>query len=160
MAGRIEHQELTEFIRRRGGAVTPREITQSYWPLKNQREKVEEMLSELVTSGRGRWDNVMTTAQGGRPTRRFRLLPREIPVIHPPGERPQPYSCWTQEDKRLYGIGNSRTQWEFAKRIGVGMSVPQAADDIGLPLTGVQQYIARNRRFKKFVQSVRERACG
>jgi hypothetical protein len=159
MSGPIEHQKLTEFIRRRGGAITPREITQSYWPLKNQREKVEAMLSELVASGRGRWDDVKTTAQGGRPTRRFRLLPREIPVIHPPDERPQPYLLWTRGDKRLYGMGNSRTQWELAKRIGAGMSVPQAADDIGLPLADVQRFIARNPRFKKFVQSVRERTC-
>jgi hypothetical protein len=149
---------LTEFIRRRGGAVTLREVTQSYWALKNQREKVEAMLNELAASRRGRWDDVKTTAKGGRPTQKFRLLPREIPLIHPPNELSQPYSLWTRRDKQLYGIGNSRARGEFVKRIFAGMSVSQAADDIGLPLRDVERCIARNPRFKEFVQSEREGA--
>jgi hypothetical protein len=151
-ANEIGREQLSEFIRRRGGTVTVREIMQSYWPLKNQREKAEAMLSELVTNGLARWDDVKTTAKGGRPTRKLRLLPREIPVVHMPGESPQPYSTWTHLDKKAFGIRSPRTQWQFLQRIAKGMSVKQAAEDMGLRPVDVQRFIFRTPFFKASVE--------
>jgi len=36
-----EQRELIEFIQRRGGAVTVRDVMQGYWPLKNQKDEAE-----------------------------------------------------------------------------------------------------------------------
>ena len=152
----MEQQQFIEFIRRRGGAVTVREVTQSYWPLKNQRGKAEEMLKELVTSGRDQWNDVKTTTKGGRPTRKLRLLPSEIPVMHMPNERAQPYSVWTRSDKKEFGIGSPRTQRQFLQRIAKGMSTRQAAEDMGLPPADVQKFISRNRFFRESVERARE----
>ena len=149
-------QQLIEFIRRRGGAVTVREVTQSYWPLKNQRGKAEEMLEELVTSGRAKWNHVKTTTKGGRPTRKLQLLPREIPVANMPNERPQSYSVWTPSDKKAFGIRSLRAQWQFLQRISKGMGTRQAAEDMGLPPADVQKFISRNRFFMESVERARE----
>jgi hypothetical protein len=69
-----ERRELIEFIERRGGTVTVRDVITFYWPLKNQTERADEMLNALVKAGRGKWEPVLTTEKGGQPTRRFRLL--------------------------------------------------------------------------------------
>jgi hypothetical protein len=69
-----ETRKLVEFIESRGGAVTVREVMQSYWPLKNQREEAEAALNSLAKRGRGKWEQVPTTARGGQPTRKLRLL--------------------------------------------------------------------------------------
>jgi hypothetical protein len=71
--------KLVVFIKRRGGSATLREVTQSFWPLKNQREKANTMLNELVERGRAKWEDVQTTKRGGRPTRQIRLLPFSRP---------------------------------------------------------------------------------
>ena len=70
-----EQRKLVEFIESRGGAVTVRDAMQSYWPLKNQREQAEAALGGLTKVGRGKWEPVPTTAKGGQPTRKLRLLP-------------------------------------------------------------------------------------
>jgi hypothetical protein len=155
MAVQTDHLGLIDFIRRRGGIVTARQITQSYWPLKNQRERAETILSQLVGSGGARWEEVKTTAKGGRPTRKIRLLPRVIPVVHPPNERPQPYSWWTPEDRQRFGIASPRTQWQLLQRMGKGISIEQAADDMGLPLADVKKFISRNPRFRARITRVR-----
>ena len=43
-----EQIKLVVFIKRRGGSVTTHEVTQYYWPLKNQR--VEALLGRRVLS--------------------------------------------------------------------------------------------------------------
>ena len=151
-ANEVEPEKLIQFIRRRGGTVTVREITQCYWPLKNQREKAEAMLIDLVTRRLAQWDDIKTTAKGGRPTRKLRLLPREIPVVHMPDEPPQPYSAWTHLDKKEFGISSPRTQWQFLQRIGKGMTVKQAAEDMGLPPADVQRFIFRTPFFRESIE--------
>ena len=69
-----EVRELCEFIERRGGTVTVRDVITYYWPLKNQTDRVTEMLNALVKARRGRWEPVPATERGGQPTRRFRLF--------------------------------------------------------------------------------------
>jgi hypothetical protein len=147
--------ELVAFIERRGGVVTVREVTQFYWPLKNQRGKAEAALGALVRSGLGSWEGIATTARGGRPTRQLRLLKvaKSIPI---PGERPQPYSWWTTSDKQRFGFGNSGTKWKFTKRIGNGMSVAEAAADMGFPARVAEKYISKNPSFRARIKRVRE----
>jgi hypothetical protein len=69
-----EQRKLIEFVESRGGTVSVREIMQGHWPLKNQREKTEQQLDALETTGIGKWEPVGTSAKGGRPTRKFQLL--------------------------------------------------------------------------------------
>ena len=69
-----EQRELVEFIERRGGTVTVRDVITYYRSLKNQREKAEQQLDALVKAGCGQWEPVPTTPRGGQPTRKFRLL--------------------------------------------------------------------------------------
>jgi hypothetical protein len=68
-----EQRELVEFVERRGGVVTVRDVIRCYWPLKGEREKAEQTLDQLVKTGRGRWEELRPPGRG-RPTRVFRLL--------------------------------------------------------------------------------------
>jgi hypothetical protein len=68
-----ELRRLAEFIERRGGTVTTKDIITNYRPLKNKTDLAEFQLDQLVAGGRGEWLPISTTAKGGRPTRRFRL---------------------------------------------------------------------------------------
>lgn len=65
-------RELVEFIRRKGGAVTAREVQQGYRPLKAP-GAAEAALEALVKAGRGTWRAPESGAKGGRPTREFVL---------------------------------------------------------------------------------------
>ena len=69
-----EQREFREFIERRGGTVTVRDVITYYRPLKNQKEKAESMLNDLVKNGSGKWVQVCPEGRG-RPTRKFQLLP-------------------------------------------------------------------------------------
>jgi hypothetical protein len=69
-----ETRELCEFIQRRDGTVTVRDVITYYWPLKNQKGRAEENLNALEKAERGKWEPVPTTQKGGQPTRRFRLF--------------------------------------------------------------------------------------
>jgi len=66
-------RRLVEFIERRGGQATVKEIADSFRPLKNQSEAVERWLNLMARSGAGQWTPAETSARGGRPTRKFRL---------------------------------------------------------------------------------------
>jgi hypothetical protein len=67
-------RRLLEFIERRDGSVTVREIADNFRPLKNEVKKIEEQLSDFVKGGIGEWIPVDQGTRGGRPTRKFRLL--------------------------------------------------------------------------------------
>ena len=81
-----EQRKLIEFIERRGGSVTVRDVMQSFTRLKNDREATERELTNLVKAGCGEWKPVPTTAKGGKPTRKFRLLLPSTSTI-PPNSR-------------------------------------------------------------------------
>jgi hypothetical protein len=68
-----EQRKLIEFIEVRGGAVTVRELMQSYRPLKNQKEKAEYVLNGMAKAGLGTWVEVHREG-AGRPARKFQLL--------------------------------------------------------------------------------------
>jgi hypothetical protein len=65
-------RRLVEWIGRKGGTVTPREVQQGCRWLKEP-GAAEAILEELVKAGRGNRRDVPTTAKGGRPTRAFVL---------------------------------------------------------------------------------------
>jgi hypothetical protein len=80
-----EQRQLVEFIKRWGGAVTVRDVTHNYRPLRGQPEKAEALLTALVKAGKGEWEPVPTTEKGGRPTRQFRhFKPGASPEPKPP----------------------------------------------------------------------------
>jgi hypothetical protein len=67
-----DQRRLVDWIGRKGGTVTPREVQQGCRWLKEP-GAAESALEELVKAGRGIWRDVPTTAKGGRPARAFVL---------------------------------------------------------------------------------------
>jgi len=68
-----ELQELVDWIRQRGGVVTPRKLKAGCRRFRHKStSEIEAELGRLVEAGLGRWEG-QTTAKGGRPTRRFVL---------------------------------------------------------------------------------------
>jgi hypothetical protein len=67
-----DQRRLVDWIGRKGGTVTPREVRQGCRWLKES-GAAEVALEELVKAGRGTWQNVPTTAKGGRPAQAFVL---------------------------------------------------------------------------------------
>jgi hypothetical protein len=65
-------RRLAEWVERKGGRVTAREAQQGCRWLKEP-GTAEAALNELVRAGRGTWQEVPTTAGGGRPSRAFVL---------------------------------------------------------------------------------------
>ena len=67
-----EQRKLVEWIDRKGGSVTAREVQQGHRRFKTA-DDAETALDELVKAGRGCWEPVSTTPKGGRSSRRFTL---------------------------------------------------------------------------------------
>jgi hypothetical protein len=67
-----DQRRLRDWIGRKGGTVTPREVQQGCRWLKEP-GAAEAALEELVNAGGGTWGEVPTTAKGGRPARPFVL---------------------------------------------------------------------------------------
>lgn len=67
-----EQRQLVEWIQRRGGAVTVRELQQGRREYATA-DAAEAALCGLAKAGLGTWHNLATTTKGGRPSRVFRL---------------------------------------------------------------------------------------
>lgn len=67
-----DERRLVDWIGRKGGTATPREVQQGCRWLKEPGAG-ETALEELAKAGRGSWRDVPTTAKGGRPARAFVL---------------------------------------------------------------------------------------
>ena len=67
-----DQRRLVEFIERKGGSATTREVQQGCRWLKEP-GAAESALEELAKAGRGSWRSPETTARGGRPSRVFNL---------------------------------------------------------------------------------------
>jgi hypothetical protein len=68
-----DQRRLVEWIQRRGGAATAREVQQGCRWLKGP-GAAETALEELVKAGRGSWQPAPSLATGGRPSRVFALF--------------------------------------------------------------------------------------
>ncbi len=71
-------RRVVEFIERRGGAVTVRDVVTYHRPLKNQTERATQELNALERAGHGIWKPAPSTKRGGKPTRRFWLHSHEV----------------------------------------------------------------------------------
>ena len=69
-----ETRRLVEWIERKGGAVTTRDLVRGPKPYRNDHERAALALAGLVESGIGRWEVDPGVPKGGRPTDRFMLL--------------------------------------------------------------------------------------
>ncbi len=72
-----DRRKLIEFIERRHGEVTERDVYSNYRPFKNKPNKAKETaewLDQLVRNSLGKWETVPPTAKGGQPTRKFCLF--------------------------------------------------------------------------------------
>lgn len=70
-----EHRRLLEWIERKGGAVTARDVAHGPRTYREMPDVAEEALNELVVAGLGTWEVVPSGEKGGRATRVFRLKP-------------------------------------------------------------------------------------
>ena len=67
-----EQRQLIEFIERKDGSVTARDVRQGMRSIATA-EEARERLESLVKAGVGSWHDVPTGPKGGRPTKEFRL---------------------------------------------------------------------------------------
>lgn len=69
-----ERRELVEWIERRGGTTTVRELTHSGpHRFRNATDLAQTTLNDLTGAGHGDWEYPPPSPKGGRPTKRFRL---------------------------------------------------------------------------------------
>jgi hypothetical protein len=69
-----ETRRLVEWIERRGGTVTVRDLTHGIRAYRGDPDKAERDLSALMEAGFGRWEIDIHGPKGGRPAQRFRVL--------------------------------------------------------------------------------------
>lgn len=69
-----EQRRLVEWIERRGGSVTVRDVTHGLRRFRGKQGEAEEALNGLVAAGFGVWETPSANQKGGRPTRRFRIV--------------------------------------------------------------------------------------
>jgi len=67
-----EQRKLREFIERRGGTVSVRELMQFHWPLRDQRDEAERQLGVLVKNGFGKW--IDDKGSRGPAARKFQMF--------------------------------------------------------------------------------------
>ncbi len=66
-----EQRELLDWIGRRGGRTTARELTRGPRRYRGKTQDAETALSNLVSDNLGRWQSIAPRKSGGRPTRCF-----------------------------------------------------------------------------------------
>jgi len=78
-----ESRRLAEWIERKGGTVTPRDLTHGLREYRGEPEEAERGLAALVADGVGRWVHDAHGPKGGRPVRRFQLVStRTVSTTH------------------------------------------------------------------------------
>ncbi|MFH1108687.1 MAG: DUF3987 domain-containing protein [Planctomycetota bacterium] len=78
-----QSRELAEWVRRRGGRLTARELQQGNRKYRESSGAAEAALGELVRLGWGEWEAVPTTPRGGQPTQVF-ILSACLQTTQPP----------------------------------------------------------------------------
>lgn len=69
-----ETRRLVEWIERKGGTVTARDLTHGVRAYRGDPDAAERALSAMVEAGIGRWEADAHGPKGGRPAQRFRLV--------------------------------------------------------------------------------------
>jgi 5S rRNA maturation endonuclease (ribonuclease M5) len=117
---------LAEYISRKSGTVTVRDLITNYRPLKNQSAQAEAQLNQLVASGQGEWLPETTTPRGGRPSRAFCLFAASDPCLRLQNPQiPQQNGGFADADSRV------TLQGEVAEGAASPAAVP---DDELLPV--------------------------
>lgn len=80
-----ELRQLAEWIGRRGGTVTVRDLTHGRRRYCGDSAAAEAALEKLVAGGVGRWVVAAPGRGGGRPPKRFELVTRVTVTETPPG---------------------------------------------------------------------------
>jgi len=103
--GQRERRKLIEFIERRGGHVTVREVTQSFRPLRSNRDEAERQLNALVRAGVGVWKEIKGTR--GPATCEFQLLPVSTSTCFPisPSIAPKPVDVDNPSSQEITSSG-------------------------------------------------------
>ncbi len=71
-----EHRELVEWLERKGGTATARDLTRGPRKYRRDPERASKALADLVASGAAMWVPDDSGSKGGRPTDRVRLVSR------------------------------------------------------------------------------------
>lgn len=82
-----ERRELAEWIERRGGSVTVRELTHGLRQYRNATDAARAALDDLAGAGFGRWEHPAPGPTGGRPSSRFHLV-ASVTVTETPKDDP------------------------------------------------------------------------
>ncbi|MBL8761336.1 MAG: hypothetical protein JNL50_08550, partial [Phycisphaerae bacterium] len=69
-----ETRRLVEWIERKGGTVTARDLTHGVRAYRGDPDAAERALSALAEAGIGHWETDAHGPKGGRPAQRFRLV--------------------------------------------------------------------------------------
>jgi DNA polymerase I-like protein with 3'-5' exonuclease and polymerase domains len=98
-------RRLLEFIQRRGGLITVRQLHRSNQRKYRTADDAEQALNTLVAAGVGDWHQPPTSAAGQTPTRVFTLRPADDEDGDPPPEPPRDRACdTTNPDTQNPGI--------------------------------------------------------
>lgn len=76
LAGEDDDQQrysVIEWIRIRGGRVTPSDLSSGLRRFRGKRDAAEQALNDLVDQGFGRWKHTRPSTKGGQPSKRFVL---------------------------------------------------------------------------------------
>ncbi len=77
-AEQSDARRLVEYIQRRGGAVTVRDLAHGLRAYRNQTDAAEAALGRLATAGLGKWECLPSSPRGGPSKRLFRLAISDI----------------------------------------------------------------------------------
>lgn len=68
-----DRRKLAEWIVRRGGSATPRDLVRGMWSFKGKAQEAEAAIDDLVKAGFGTWSIDPPDKKGGRPSKYFTL---------------------------------------------------------------------------------------
>lgn len=101
-----------EWIRRKGGSVTSRELQQNGpRPRPTDSEQADRLLQDLAERGFGEWRELPTTEVGGRPTREFVLTCPEGQRIEANGDSSNPIFDTPRQQDRTRNEPEDSTKW-------------------------------------------------
>jgi hypothetical protein len=103
-----DKRRLFEWIERKGGVVTAREVQQGHRRYRTAQD-AEANLDELVKGGYGQWQSTPSTQKGGRPSRKF-CLSTALVVYTTPVIPEQEESC-VDVDGQDASIGAPDDEW-------------------------------------------------
>lgn len=103
-----ETRRLVEWIERKGGSTTARDLTHGLRTYRGDSDAAELALSALVKAGVGQWEAETPGPKGGRPAKRFRLV-NAVTVTETPAN---------SGNDKAYGDGDTEVKTSHASDAG------------------------------------------